>query len=127
MSEVIKERFAAAPEVPGHARALVRRLNLDDSTRSTVELVVSELVTNAVLHGDGGRGAPLMVALERQGACVSGRVCSQGDSFEWDPHDPDLTEPGGLGLQLVDTITSAWGIEKNGCSCVWFECPDCAA
>ena len=125
MSEVIKERFAAAPEVPSHARALVRKLGLDDSTRSTVELIVSELVTNAVLHGDGGRGAPLSVQLERAGSCVSGKVCSKGDTFSWDPHETDLLEPGGLGLQLVDTITSDWGITRNGCSCVWFECPDC--
>lgn len=125
MSELVKERFAAAPEVPGHARALVRRLGLDDSTRSTVELIVSELVTNAVVHGDEGQGAPLMVQLQRTGACVRGKVCSQGEAFDWSPHDKDLYEPGGLGLQLVDTISSDWGIEQNGCSCVWFECPDC--
>lgn len=122
---MVKERFAAAPEVPGHARALVRRLNLDEETRSSVELVVSELVTNAVIHGDGGRGAPLYVQLTRDGQCVHGRICSQGDTFDWSPHETDLLEPGGLGLQLVDTIARDWGIEKNGCSCVWFECPDC--
>ncbi len=124
---MIKERFSAAPEVPSHARALVRRLDLDDATRSTVELVVSELVTNAVIHADRGRGAPLLVQLERSGECVHGRICSRGDAFDWDPGDKDLYEPGGLGLQLVDTITRDWGIEQNGCSCVWFECPDCAA
>jgi two-component sensor histidine kinase len=125
MAEVIKERFTAAPEVPSHARALVRRLELDDDTRSAIELIVSELVTNAVVHGDGGQGAPLSVTLRREGECVHGRVCSQGQQFAWDPHEPDLLEPGGLGLQLVDTMTRDWGIERNGCSCVWFECPDC--
>ena len=126
MAEVIKERFPAAPEVPGHARALVRRLGLDDDTRSTVELIVSELVTNAVVHGDAGRGDPVLVTLRRAGSCVEGRVCSKGADFEWSGEGKDLLEPGGLGLQLVDTITSDWGIEQNGCSCVWFECPDCA-
>lgn len=125
MSDVVKERFAAAPEVPGHARALVRRLGLDDVTRSTVELIVSELVTNAVVHADRGRGAPLLVQLRRDGSCVQGRVCSEGDAFAWAPHETDLLEPGGLGLQLVNSISSDWGIEQNGCSCVWFECPDC--
>jgi two-component sensor histidine kinase len=125
MSATVQERFEAAPEVPGHARALVRRLGLDDETRSTVELIVSELVTNAVIHGEGGHGAPLSVVLKREGACVSGKVCSKGDGFDWNPHEPDLYEPGGLGLQLVDTIARDWGIERNGCSCVWFECPDC--
>ncbi|HEX8743990.1 MAG TPA: ATP-binding protein [Thermoleophilaceae bacterium] len=127
MSEEVKERFAAAPEVPGHARALVRRLGLDEDTRSTVELIVSELVTNAVVHGDGGRGAPLLVTLRRDGACVHGKVCSQGENFEWTSEEKDIYEPGGLGLHLVDTIARDWGIEQNGCSCVWFECPDCDA
>ena len=122
---MIEERFAAAPEVPRHARAMVRELGLEDETRSTVELVVSELVTNAVVHGDGGRGEPLLVRLAREGDCVTGRICSQGDAFAWQREDPDLLEPGGLGLRLVDTITRAWGIEQNSCSCVWFECPEC--
>lgn len=124
MSDMVQERFAAAPDVPGHARALVRRLGLDDDMRSTIELIVSELVTNAVVHGDGGRGAPLLVALRREGACVHGRVCSKGDTFEWTRQEKDIYEPGGLGLQLVDTIARDWGIERNGCSCVWFEYPE---
>ena len=126
MSEVIKERFPAAPEVPGHARALVRKLGLPDSTRSTVELIVSELVTNAVVHGDAGRGEPVLVSLSRQGDCVHGRVCSKGSGFDWTDQETDLLEPGGLGLRLVDTVTTDWGIERNGCSCVWFECDECS-
>jgi len=126
VAEAITERFPAAPEVPGHARALVRRLGLDDDTRSTVELIVSELVTNAVVHGDAGRGELVLVSLRRAGSCVEGRVCSKGADFEWSGEGKDLLEPGGLGLQLVDTVTSDWGIEKDGCSCVWFECLECA-
>jgi anti-sigma regulatory factor (Ser/Thr protein kinase) len=126
VSEVIKERFPAAPEVPGHARALVRQLGLPDTTRSTVELIVSELVTNAVVHGDAGRGDPVLVALCAEGDCVRGRVCSQGTDFEWGGGGKDLLEPGGLGLQLVDSVTTDWGIERNGCQCVWFECDECS-
>ena len=126
MSEAVTERFEASPEVPGHARALVRRLDLDNGTRSTVELIVSELVTNAVVHGDAGRGEPLSVTLRRNGRCVHGRVCSRGSDFEWSGDGKDLMVPGGLGLQLVDTVSSDWGIEQNGCSCVWFECDNCA-
>ena len=125
MSDAVTERFAASPAVPGHARALVRKLNLDDTTRSTVELIISELVTNAVIHGDAGRGDPLSVTLEREDCRIRGRVCSRGTEFDWANEAKDLLVPGGLGLKLVDTISSDWGIERNGCSCVWFECPDC--
>ena len=124
MSDAVTERFAASPEVPGHARALVRRLDLDEETRASVELIISELVTNAVVHGDAGRGEPLSVTLRRNGKCVAGRVCSRGREFEWIGDPKDLLIPGGLGLLLVDSMSSDWGIEQNECSCVWFECPD---
>jgi anti-sigma regulatory factor (Ser/Thr protein kinase) len=125
VSDAVTERFAASPEVPGHARALVRRLDLDEATRSSVELIISELVTNAVVHGDAGRGEALSVSLSREGTCVQGRVCSRGSEFEWSGDGKDLLVPGGLGLKLVDSISADWGIEQNGCSCVWFKCPDC--
>ncbi len=125
MSDAVTERFAASPEVPGHARALVRKLDLDEAIRSSVELIISELVTNAVVHGDAGRGEPLLVTLERENGCVRGKVCSRGTEFEWSGDGKDLLVPGGLGLRLVDSITSDWGIEQNGCSCVWFKCEDC--
>jgi anti-sigma regulatory factor (Ser/Thr protein kinase) len=125
VSDAVTERFAASPEVPGHARALVRKLDLADDTRATVELIISELVTNAVVHGDAGRGEPLSVTLRRNGDCVAGKVCSKGTDFEWSGDAKDLLVPGGLGLRLVDAISSDWGIEQNGCSCVWFECPEC--
>ena len=125
MSDAVTERFAASPEVPGHARALVRRLDLAEDTRATVELIISELVTNAVVHGDAGRGEPLSVTLRRDNGRVNGRVCSQGTDFEWTGDPKDLLVPGGLGLRLVDSISSDWGIEQDGCSCVWFECPAC--
>ncbi len=121
----VEGRFHAAPEVPAHARQLVRSLGLDDSTRSTVELVVSELVTNAVVHGDQGRGGDLLVALRCDGQLIRGEICSEGDAFDWDRHEPDLEEPGGLGLMVVDQIADRWGIEQNSTSCVWFECPGC--
>jgi anti-sigma regulatory factor (Ser/Thr protein kinase) len=121
----VEERFAASPEVPSHARALVRKLELGEETRSTVELIISELVTNAVVHGDAGRGESLSVRLARRGECVKGRVCSQGAEFDWTGEGKDLMVPGGLGLQLVDSVSTDWGIEQNGCLCVWFECENC--
>ena len=37
-------------------------------------------------------------------------------------HDYDLTEPGGRGLQLVDTLADRWGwAENDGGKVVWFE------
>ena len=127
MAPAVERTFPAEPEVPARARRLVGDLQLDAETRATVELIVSELVTNAVLHGVGERGGELSVALKRQGAWVRGEVCDDGEGFEWRPQEPDLDEPGGLGLLVVDRVAKRWGINRDGISCVWFECPDCAA
>ena len=127
MGSAVERTFPAAPEVPARARELVRDLGLDDKTHATVALIVSELVTNAVIHGEGGEGEALYVALRREGPRVRGEVCDQGQGFRWEPHEPDLEQPGGLGLVVVDQIAERWGITGNGASCVWFECSDCAA
>ena len=127
MGAAIERTFPAAPEVPARARHLVRDLDLDAETRATVELIVSELVTNAVVHARRGPGGELSVALERRGACIRGEICDDGEGFVWEPHEPDLAEPGGLGLLVVDRVAERWGVHRNAVSCVWFECPDCAA
>ena len=127
MGAAVERTFPASPEVPARARHLVRDLGLDAQTRATVELIVSELVTNAVIHAGGHGGGELSVALERQGARVRGEICDDGAGFEWEAHEPDLEEPGGLGLLVVDQVAERWGVHHNAVSCVWFECPDCAA
>lgn len=118
----IEDSLPLHPQAAGAARRLVRGLSLDDATRQTVELIVSELVTNSVLHGDSASDRDLALRIECGDACVSGEVCGPGAGFEWEQHEPDLTTPGGLGLMLVDNLTERWGIRRDGCTCVWFEC-----
>ncbi len=100
----------------------MRGLAVDDPTRRTLELIVSELVTNSVLHGDSSPSHEVALRIECAPERVNGEVCGPGAAFEWEPHDPDLTTPGGLGLMLVDNLAERWGIRRNGETCVWFEC-----
>ncbi|NKQ27093.1 SpoIIE family protein phosphatase [Streptomyces galbus] len=69
----------------------------------TTELVVSELVTNAIRHADG----PIRVRLLR------GRtlVCEVYDGGATAPHlrHPRTTDEGGRGLLLVSRFTRRWG------------------
>lgn len=100
-------------------------IELDESARSKLELILSELVTNSVVHAGEDREAELVVRLKRERALICGEVCAEGPEFEWTPHDPDLDEPGGLGLMIVDELTERWGIHANAHVCVWFECESC--
>jgi anti-sigma regulatory factor (Ser/Thr protein kinase) len=75
--------------------------------RDLVLLVVSEMVTNAVQQGDG----PVRVALEADGSSLRIEVFDPGHRLPvLGPSDLDAT--GGRGLQLVDAVCDAWGVEE---------------
>ncbi|MYS95083.1 MULTISPECIES: SpoIIE family protein phosphatase [Streptomyces] len=69
----------------------------------TTELVVSELVTNAIRHATG----PIRLRLIRERALV----CEVFDSGATAPHlrHPRTTDEGGRGLLLVSQLTQRWG------------------
>jgi two-component sensor histidine kinase len=123
LATVVEGTLAAGPAAPGEARELVRDLGLDPATRGNLELIVSELVANSVVHGVGEEcSGQVRLRLCSEAERVRGEVCDGGDGFEWEPHEPELTEPGGLGLVLVDSLTERWGVRRNCSACVWFVC-----
>jgi two-component sensor histidine kinase len=88
---------------------------LDDLV-PTAELLVSELVSNALRHASG----PLRLTLER----VSDLRClvSDGTTDLPRPADAGPEDESGRGLTLVDMLAAQWGCEggPEGKS-VWFE------
>ncbi|MER7407384.1 SpoIIE family protein phosphatase [Streptomyces sp. NPDC000070] len=74
-----------------------------DGLAFTTELVVSELVTNAIRHATG----PIRLRLIRERALV----CEVFDSGATAPHlrHPRTTDEGGRGLLLVSQLTQRWG------------------
>ncbi|GAB2922809.1 SpoIIE family protein phosphatase [Streptomyces mayteni] len=107
-------------EVP-RARAVVReRLTawgLLEGVRSTAELLVSELVTNAVRHGESG---PVELKLVRADALL----CEVSDEGHELPVLLDCTplDDAGRGLHVVSRLARAWGTTRTGRGkTVWFE------
>ena len=127
MGDTVERTLEVSATAPADARQMARDVAQHDDARSTLQLILSELVTNSVVHvGDLGEEAELRVRLRRESDRIHGEVCSPGPEFEWVPHEPDLDEPGGLGLMIVDHLSDRWGISRNSHVCVWFECVDCA-
>jgi anti-sigma regulatory factor (Ser/Thr protein kinase) len=121
MLEELRATLSAEPEQVAEARRLVAgylRENGEEDGEVAV-LLVSELVTNAILHGR----APLELRAH------SARSGLRVEVADHNPNRPpvlntheDLTEPGGRGLQLVDTLADRWGWSENGDGkVVWFE------
>ena len=108
-----------SPEAPGQARAALAssyagQLDADEVNRA--RLLTSELVTNAVLHGNGR--IVLRAHLDHDRLLVE--VIDEGEGFEHELRVRDFEELGGRGLSIVDAEASRWGVHE-GSSHVWFE------
>ncbi len=122
--------LAAHPGSPAQARRLTRaRLtgwSVDEDTCDTAALVVSELVTNAIVHTASRRvvcelsdGAGLVRIAVRDEGCAPGEPHPS-------PQRPE--EEHGRGLMLVEALCHAWGTREHGPGLVvWAELPRTAA
>ena len=115
MTEMLVYRCQRDPDAPARARAVVTGLlvGLEPHVAREVKLMVSELVTNAVRHGDGS--ATLVV--HRGAGRLNVAVSDEGGD------QPKLRIPsadGGWGLRIVDSCATRWGVEE-GNTHVWFE------
>src|SRR4051794_28010979 len=111
-------RLAPTVDSIGQARSHVRRAlerHVDADTVDRLELVVSELVTNAVRHGPHEL-ITLRLAMDPDGS-IGGEVEDQGHGVVAIRETPPLE--GGLGLVVVDQLTSAWGVYPDSTQ-VWF-------
>jgi anti-sigma regulatory factor (Ser/Thr protein kinase) len=96
---------------------------LPPSVQDDVSLLMTELVTNAVLHGGAAAGR-VQVEFRRQAGRIRVDVMDPGTNFE-PPAPPSKGDAaGGWGLFFVDQIAERWGVSPapSGTS-VWFELP----
>jgi anti-sigma regulatory factor (Ser/Thr protein kinase) len=91
-----------------------------DGESQAVELAVSEMVTNAIVHGRGLIEVRLAVNDDR----VHLEVSDEGGG----PSIPEFApggraEMGGWGLRLVESLAETWGVrnDADGRTRVWME------
>ena len=117
----VRRRLRLHPSSVGHARRLVRdalvaadRSDLSDSA----QLLVTELVTNALLHA--GTHVELSVSAADAGLLVLVSDGSTQRPKAVDPQTPAVDT--GRGLLLVEELSSAWGVMASGRGkTVWFQ------
>jgi anti-sigma regulatory factor (Ser/Thr protein kinase) len=73
------------------------------------QLVVTELVTNAIVHADSS----CQLSLQVNGAGIRIAVTDSDRISQPDPQPFDLQREGGRGLLIVSTLASSWGIEPE--------------
>lgn len=104
-----------------HARHLVaedlRNTNISPTVIENALIVVTELVTNAILHAQ-----PLALSSTRTGVLLQWAVLGDdvlievsdgGGSERPKVRKPTSTEPQGRGLSIVDTIAREWRVRSE--------------
>lgn len=117
--------LAPAHQSPGDARRFVRgrlrawNLEIDEDDEDDVALMVSELVTNVVLHAH----TEAVVRIALRDGCLRVEVSDRSaQPVEVRPHAPGSET--GRGLRIVDALAADWGVRAvDGGKIVWFEVP----
>ena len=107
------------------ARAAIRdgfTGTLPPHTLADLELVVSELVTNAIEHGCG----EIKLWLDHEAGVLRGSVSDEGHGFRYEARDLDHDQPRGRGLSIVNALVTRWRIH-DGSTTIWFEIDGAAA
>lgn len=109
---------------PARARSFARAHGCTEHAAQVLDdalLLISELITNSVLHG----GPPILLAIECDGEGLRVRV-RDGSTTLPQARNALSGDEGGRGLTLVDLLTDTWGVDpvedEHGIGkAVWFE------
>ncbi|MFT2019543.1 ATP-binding protein [Streptomyces sp. 796.1] len=117
--------LAGIADVRRGLRELLRGCGADPERSHVAEVLISELVTNALVHTDGG--AVVRARL------LTGASAARGERLRFEVRDftrrapqprKEATHAGtsGRGLLLVDAMADAWGVREHGVGkAVWCE------
>jgi anti-sigma regulatory factor (Ser/Thr protein kinase) len=112
------------PAVRSARHALHSAAIFGEAAEPDALLLVSELVTNSIVHAGHSGGDAIRVRAASHGATTRVEVCdrARGGSRPAVREDPPPLDPGGRGLLLVDALSDRWGMDtcERG-TCVWFE------
>lgn len=101
------------PRAASVARTLLRQwlsaMGLQ-SVLDDAELVVTELVANAVRYGR----PPLTLQISREGSALRIAVADSDIEHPPAPRDAGEFDTGGRGLRLVEALTVRWGCDIEG-------------
>jgi len=113
---------------PRAARAVIARC-LVDHVASTVldnlQLLVTELVSNSVLHSGAPEGDDVVVRVHLWQDVCRLEVEDQGFDGVIAPQPPNRLAGSGMGLNLVETLSQRWGVIRppGGPTRVWAQLP----
>src|SRR3954454_20481647 len=93
---------------------------LEPEQAANLRLIISEIVTNALRHGQPGEHIDVAMTPKPQFLCV--QVTDDGPGLVPRPRALAPEEHGGFGLFFVEQLARRWGVTReNRRTRVWFE------
>ena len=113
--KLIDSVVADAPSIARHRTVAAVDQFVEGRRRADLELLVSEIVSNAVLHGRGD----ITLEVQLANGHVHVKVSDEGHEL---PHQQSTTgSHGGFGLRLLDQLSVDWGVDGGADGkTVWF-------
>lgn len=120
-----KVALPAGSAAPGAARLFVAHCLsglVSQRVLADAVLLVSELITNSVRHGELGDGDTVLLGVSLDAETLRLEIENPGIAGAVESTPPDRrSEDGGFGLALVGLIAARWGVSRADSTKVWFE------
>jgi serine/threonine-protein kinase RsbW len=120
----VRVSLAAGVDAPAAARAAVTAWmagHVSQTMLADAQLLVSELVANSVRHADAPADAVVNVRAQARADILRLELEDRGSTGSITRRPPDLDHGGGFGLNVVDTLSARWGVNREGGTRVWAE------
>ncbi len=118
-------RLPCSAVAVGTARRRVRRelaaASVPPAVLDDVEVVVSELLGNAVRHARPIAGGVLLLGWRIEDGELTVRVTDGGSGRHVEPREAGPMADSGRGLHIIETLASSWGVVEHagGLRTVW--------
>jgi len=108
---------ASVPRARHVVRTVLDGAGLDEMATAEIEIVVSEIVGNAIRHArpltDGAIHVQCEVTIEVRPHVEIAVTDGGAPGRMVSPRSPDATETSGRGLFIVDGLADEWGVVEN--------------
>jgi anti-sigma regulatory factor (Ser/Thr protein kinase) len=114
----------ADSRAPGAAREVIAQFLPPLTTAGVlydVQLLVSEVVTNSVRHAELDEHETVVLRIAVAAERVRLEVENPRTTGLVVRRDPKGSAEGGFGLELVQLLSTQWGVSRDGSTRVWFE------
>lgn len=111
------QRLPFAPSTPGIARtrlaAFLTRQRASSSTIDDALIVISEMIANAVSHGDPGVDGTIEISWSIKGTLLELSVHDAGEGAHLTPIDFNEDSLSGRGLSIISRIADRWWVDMS--------------